>query len=210
VYSSLRLSGPACVASSASSSTAPMRYTRGEDNGYTVERSDWLPSVPAAGPLGAIAGGPVYHITGKFDGATKPLVNESAAVIGVDTAADEPNGYPAWVSPFVSGLHMTSARTMDFLGTATWSASESPVAGLGCMVVDFMLGTGVAVYNNPLPVGLGTLTSGLMTPNPQAAELIGQINDAVTGVVDKVASDPTVDALLGQVLGLLPGVPALP
>ena len=202
VYSSLRLAGGPCVANTASSATAPGRFTRKEDNGYTVTKSDLLPKVPAVGPLGAIAGGPVYHVTGTF----KPdaLVNTASAVIGVDTATNEPNGYPVWIQPFISSpMHVAKPKTMDFVGTATWSASETPVAQ-GCLVVDFMLGTGVAVYDNPLPVGLGTILDPLATPSPEAQQLTDAVTNVVDQVTGKITADPTVSALLTQITDLLP------
>ena len=201
IYSSLRLTGGACASNSANSSTAPERYTRKEDNGYTVTRSDLLPDVPKAGPLGALVGGPVYHVTGKFK--SDALLNTATAVIGTDTAADEPNGYPVWVNPFLSGIHTAHPRTMDFLGTGTWSASESPILA-GCLVVDFLLGTGVAVYNNPLPVGLGTIFDPLATPNANAEKLTDAVNQAVDQVVGTATANPTVSALLTQITALLP------
>ena len=157
------------MANSASSTDGPTRYTRNEDNGYVVNKTDLLPEVPGVGPLEAIVGGPVYSIRGKFTGSGNPVANISSAVVGLDTAADEPNGYPVWISPFVSGVRTGAPKTMDFLGTATWSASEAPVPVLGgCLVVDFMLGTGVAVYDNPLPVGLGSLIDVVGKPSPSS------------------------------------------
>lgn len=199
VYAALR-SGVPCTAGSASSTTAPQRYTPSAGAGYTVQKSDLLPSVPSVGALGALAGGPVYHIVGNFPGPA--LVNTSAAALGVDTAAGEPNGYPVWIEPFVSAGHVTAPRTMDFLGTATWSAAERPLLG-SCLVTDLMLGTGVALYDNPLPVGFGTLLDPLYTPNATAAALLDQVDAAVQQVVDAAAGDPTVAGLLTQVTSLL-------
>ena len=211
IYSSLRLGGDTCVANSASSGNDVDRFTRNEDNGYTVTRTDLAPEVPAVGPVGLIASGPIYHINGRFN--RDALVNISTAPIGVDTAGDEPSGYPAWVSPFVSGVNTASPRTFDYLGTATWAASESPIPVLGgCLVIDFMFGTGVAVLNNPLPVGLGTLLDLTSEPNPDAAALFASIDTAVADVLGSVTSNPEVDALLGSLLsGLaLPEVPSAP
>jgi hypothetical protein len=199
------LSSESCTGQSGDSdesTAAPDRYQRTLPTGYTVTKSDLVPEVPKAGALGAIVGGPVYHIVGKFGpGAT---VNTTGAVIGVDTAADEPNGYPAWIEPFLSGTRLATAKTFDFLGTATWSASESSLGALGCLSVNFMLGTGVAVLNNPLNVGLGTIFDPLATPNPAAQQLTDTVNDAVDKVVSSVTSNPTVDALLGELLAALP------
>ena len=209
IYSSLRLTGGACAGNASSSSAANDRYRRNEDNGYTVTKTDLAPRVPSVGPLGAIVGGPVYHVRGDFTGAATPLVNTASAVIGVDTATDEPNGYPVWVQPFVSApMHAAKPRTMDYVGTATWSASESPVAS-GCLVVDFLVGTGVAVFNNPLPVGLGSLIDAVGEPSPEAAALSGAVDAAVADVVGQVTSDPQVDAVLGTVLDAL-ALPSVP
>ena len=201
------LGGPTCTATAGDSdpnTAAPDRYAPSSDSGYTVRRSDLLPNVPRIGVLGALVGGPIYNIAGDFVGAATPLVNTSSAIIGVDTAADEPNGYPIWIEPFVSSPnHVTAAREMDFLGTATWSASETPVTGLGCLTVDFMLGAGVALYNNPLPVGFATLP--IWDPqNPAVADLMAQINAAIQGVADEVGANPTVNDVLQQVLDALP------
>jgi len=92
---------------------------------------------------------------------------------------------------------------MDFLGTATWSASESNLLGQ-CLVVDFMLGTGVAVFNNPLPVGLGTLFGPLYKPSPAGEQLNNAVNSAIQQATDPVTTNPTVAALLEQLLGALP------
>ena len=125
-------------------------------------------------------------------------------MIGVDTAADEPNGYPVWISPFISGVRTGAPKTMDFLGTATWSASETPILA-GCLVVDFMLGTGVAIYDNPLPVGLGSLIDVVGTPSPQLEALqdVGR-HGRLSGSSTTVTSNPIVDSLLGGLLALLP------
>jgi hypothetical protein len=194
------LTSTSCVANSGSSVTTPQGYTQHSGVGYTVSAAN-LPSIPAVGPLGAIASGPIYHIVGNFPGAS--LSNTASAVIGIDSAADEPNGYPVWIEPFVASGHVSSPKTLDFLGTATWSASESPLLG-GCLVIDAMLGTGVALYNNPLPVGFGTLLAPVFTPNAATAQLTSEINAAVQGAVTQVTANPTVSNLLTQLVGGLP------
>ena len=202
--------GGTCTATSGDSSpttAAPDRYVHTADVGYTVRRSDLLPDVPRIGVVGALVGGPIYNIEGDFEGVPgdpAALVNTSSAIIGADTAADEPNGYPIWIEPFVSSPnHVTAARKMDFLGTATWSASETPLTGIGCLTVDFMLGAGVAIYNNPLPVGFKDIP--IWDPqDPAVVALMQQINAAVQSAADQVGSNPTVNDLLTQILGLLP------
>lgn len=178
---------------------APDRYTPTSDAGYTVERSDLLPDVPRVGAVGALVGGPIYHIEGDFVTSGSTILNTSTAVIGVDTAAGEPNGYPVWVEPFLSSpANVTAARTMDFIGTATWSASETNLGALGCLSVNFMLGAGVALYNNPLDIGFGDIP--IWDPaSPAVADLMAQINAAVQGAVDEVTTNPTVADLLEQI-----------
>jgi hypothetical protein len=204
IYARLAGTCTATAGDSSPTTAAPDRYTHTSDVGYTVRRSDLLPNVPRIGVLGALVGGPIYNIEGDFEGVGTALVNTSSAIIGVDTAADEPNGYPIWIEPFISSPnHVTGARKMDFLGTATWSASETPVAGVGCLTVDFLLGAGVALYNNPLPVGFGTLP--IWDPaDPAVADLMAQINGAVQDAADQVGSNPTVNDVLQRILDLLP------
>jgi hypothetical protein len=197
----IKLSSTTCTTSSATSATAPLSYTPSTGYGYTVTRTA-LPSVPAVGPLGAIAGGPIYHITGKF--AAGALANTASAVIGVDTAADEPNGYPVWIEPFVASGHVASPKTLDFLGTATWSASESSLGALGCLSADALLGTGVAIYNNPLPVGFGTLLDPTLDATPTTDALNAQINTAVQTVLDTATANPVVSGVLNSLLAGLP------
>jgi hypothetical protein len=205
IYSHLRLSGAACVTNEASSADGDRRFTPNEDAGYTVRTSDLLPSVPAVGPLAAIVGGPIFSIEGDFVGATAPLINTASAVIGVDTAAGEPNGYPVWVEPFLSSpTHVASPKRMDYLGTATWSASEGPIAGIGCLSVNFMLGTGVAIFDNPVRVGFDELVDAATKPNPTVRAVITAVDAAANGAINDVTANPTVAGVLEQVVGALP------
>jgi hypothetical protein len=202
IYADLDLANP-CAANAADSSTEPNRYTPNTGYGYTVSKSDLLPEVPAVGPLGAIVGGPIYHITGKFKSGV--LVNTASAIIGADTAFDEPNGYPVWVEPFLSSpAHVATPTKLDFIGTATWSASESPVSTIGCITFDLLLGTGVAVFDNPLPVGFGTVFDQVDNPSPAAERLSDAVNDAVELVVGQASANPAVEGLLNQIVALLP------
>jgi len=194
----------ACTNRTATNTSVPARFTPAVPYGWTVEKSDVLPNVPAAGPLGTIAGGPLFHITGKMrTPAQGSLIDTYSSVLGLDSAANEPNGYPVWLEPFVAAGAVSSPNTFEFLGTATWSASESNVLG-SCLVVDFMLGTGVAIYNNPLPVSLGTLFGPLYQPSPAGEQLNNAINAAIQQATDPVTTNPTVAALLEQLLGALP------
>lgn len=212
IYSHLRLTGPACATNSASSANGDLRYRANEDAGYVVRTSDYLPEVPTAGPLGALVGGPVYSVTGDFVGSTAPLINTASAVIGADTAIDAPSGSPVWVSPFLDSPNVATPKTMDFLGTGTWSASEGPILGTGCLSVNFLLGTGVAVHDNPLHVGLQDALDLATQPNPQMALFLDKVETAVTQVTDMVTTNPLVASTLDQILALLPlsSVPALP
>lgn len=206
IYAHLRTSGAGCVTNTASSANGDRRFTPNEDAGYNVRTSDLLPSVPAVGPLAAIVGGPIFSIEGDFVGATTPLINTASAVIGVDTASGEPNGYPVWVEPFLSSpTHVASPKRMDFLGTATWSASETPVIpGLGCLSVNFMLGTGVAIFDNPVRVGFDELVNVATKPNPTVRAVITAVDAATNQALADVTANPTVAALLEQVVGSLP------
>jgi hypothetical protein len=205
IYANLRLSGGACVANAASSANGDRRYTPNEDSGYNVRTSDLLPSVPAVGPLAAITGGPVFSIEGDFVGANAPLVNTASAVIGVDTADNEPHGYPVWVEPFVSSpTHVANPKRMDFLGTATWSASESPIGTTGCTSVDFMVGTGVAIFDNPVRIGFDELVDAATQPNPTVRSVITAVDSAANGAINDVTANPVVAHLLEQVVGSLP------
>jgi hypothetical protein len=194
--------GGTCTSRSASSGAGSAGFTPSNGIGYTVQQSDLLPAIPQVGPLGALVGGPIYHITGNFGGTV--LADTAGAVIGLDTSDGGFAGYPVWLEPFLGSGHMIAPRTMDFLGTATWSASETSLGSFGCLSTDFLLGAGVAVYNNPLPVGFGTLLSPAFTPSPAAATLINAINTAVQGVVTQVGTNPLVGSLLTQIVGALP------
>lgn len=205
IYSNVRTSGGACVTNTASSAAGDRRYTPNEDSGYTVRTTDLTPAVPRVGPLGAIVGGPVWSIFGDFRSASTQLVNTASAVIGVDTAANEPNGYPVWIEPFLSSPnHVASPKTMDYLGTATWSASETPLFGTGCLVVDFMVGTGAAIFDNPLAYGFEDLIDPISNQNTAMRGVMQAVDDAVQSVVDQVVANPTVSSVLTTVIGQLP------
>ena len=193
-----------CTARSATNTSANPRFTPSGAYGWNVERSDLIPDVPAAGPLGTIAGGPVFHIFGKMrTPAQGALADTFSAVLGADTAANEPNGYPVWLEPFVAAGAVASPRSVEFLGTATWSASETPIL-TSCLNIDFFLGTGVAVYNNPLGVTVAQLLSPLYKPSAQGAQLNAALKSALQQATDPVTTNPQVSALLSQILGALP------
>jgi len=100
---------------------------------------------------------------------------------------------------------VTAAKTFDFMGTATWSASETSLGSLGCLVTDFMLGTGVALLNNPFPAyGLGTIFDPAAKPSVTGEKLTDAVNAAVAQAVGQASANPTVSALLTQLTALLP------
>ena len=200
VYADLRLDGGVCTTRSGSSATG--RYTPSAPDGYTVKESDGIPPVPGVGPLGALTGGPVWHITSTpRPGA---LVNIASAAVGVDSAAGEPNGYPVWVAPFVSGINTAEPTTsFEFVGTGTWTSSQTAIGSNGCLVANGLVGTGVTLLDNPLPAGLGTLMDGLTQPSPEMRKVYDGVLDAVLEAVEPITSNEAVDATLNQVLGLL-------
>lgn len=205
VYSTLRLDGPACVRTSASSAAGDRRYTKGEPTGYDVTTVDGVPALPKLGALGALVGGPVHLVRGTF--GSNALVNTASAVVGADTAPGAPNGSPLWVNPLSGGIHVEKPRTMEFIGTGTWSASEAPLGALGgCITIDLLLGTGVAVFDNPLSVGLKNLTDPVTQPSPEAAKLGQAVTDAVEQVTDGATTLPVVSDALTNLVGALPGV----
>ncbi len=109
------------------------------------------------------------------------------------------------MEPFISSpTHVANPRRMDYLGTATWSASEGPIAGLGCLSVNFMLGTGVAIFDNPVRVGFDELVDAATKPNPAARSVITAVDTAANQAINDVTSNPAVADLLGQVVGSLP------
>jgi hypothetical protein len=180
---------------SGSNATTPNGFVPQIPDGLTVTRTA-LPPVPTVGPLGAIVSGPIYNITGTF--STGALVNTASALVGLDTAPDQPGGYPVWVEPFIGSGHKTSPLKMDFLGTATWATSETPSGG-GCVVFDGFLGTGVALYNNPLPVGFSSLLP-LLKPSAATDTLEAEIESAAQSAINQATANPTVTATLSTLL----------
>ena len=209
VYAALGGTCEATAGDSDPNTPAPDRYTNTAGWGYTVQKSDLVPDVPRVSPADSLGiGGPIYHIRGDFSGPTLLAMNNTLA--GVNTLSGEPNGYPVWIEALgLAGSPLlgdnTPAKTMDFLGTALWSASETPTV-IGCTTVDFMLGTGVAVYNAPADVFTALP---LWTPNPGAEAVKTAIDSAVADVVAQVTTNPVVAGLLEQVVGAVP-LPDLP
>lgn len=178
---------------------------------YRVAQSDLLPDVPTPGALGTLVGGPIYSVSGKFNTANGESV--SSAILGVDTAAGEPNGYPVWINPLISGINSAKASNIDFLGTLVGGAPLANIVtdlgSLGCLRVGSFLGTGVAILNNPFTVGLKDVFDPLTTPNPAVNELVDSIGTAADEVVDSVLTAPLVADLLGTIIAELPtAVPA--
>ena len=206
-----------CTAGSKSSAAGDLRFTRTVADGYTVEKSDLLPDVPAVAGLDALGvGGPIFHIDGRFK--TPALVGLGGTLAGVTVDAAglrrEVTVPPTVEDPVLSAHYLLDAATaikvpkmkkMDYLGTATWAASETDASILGCVVVDFMLGIGVQLNNNPLPIGFGNIP--IWKQSPGAAALMASINAAVANVVGQVTGNPTVAGILAQITGQLPPLP---
>ena len=174
---------------------APDTFTPTNGIGMKVERTDYLPVVPKVGPVGAIVGGPIYHITGNFP-ADGGVADTSTAIVGLDTAPDQPQGYPVWIAP-VAGVNAAAPRLMDFIGTATWSASQTNIL-FGCLHIGFMLGTGIQINNNPLPFGFGNVP--IWTSDALFAAIMSPINAQIQAAVDQAAGNPQVSGVLDQVL----------
>jgi hypothetical protein len=173
--------------------------------GYTVRKSDLLIDAPTAAGLDALGvGGKVWHIEGDFQGPASPLltpVRTETVLAGVDVSPGDAKNLITPEALLTAPLRTVSPRTMDFLGTATWTASETNIAG-ACLTVDFALGAGVAINNNPLPIGWGTLP--IWAENANAASLTAAINAAIVSATTQVTTNPTVAALLEQILGAVP------
>ena len=205
--------GGACpggtVGDSDPNTPAPDRYTPLRGVGYTVEKSDYVPDIPPVAGLDALGvGGPVYHIEGKFLQEPGTLVNVVTNLVGVDTRADEPNGYPVWINALGlagSPINTVSPNRMDFLGTAAWSASETDLGAAGCLTTDFMLGAGVAIYNNPLPIGFGDIP--IWKQNDAAAGLKAAIDAAIAQVLGQATTNPLLAPILELIQGSLPELP---
>jgi hypothetical protein len=172
---------------------------------YRVRGTDLVPDVPKPGVLGALVGGPVRNVSATFPTGSgyAPI---TTAILGVDSASGEPNGLPIWVEPIVSGVNAAATRNIDFIGTlAGDTVLDTNVDVLGtCLRLGGFIGAGVAVINNPLPVGLKDVFDPLTTPNPAVAPLVDAVSDAVDSAVNSVATNATVASLLSSLLAQVP------
>lgn len=195
----------------AGSSADGVGYQRTAPVGYTVRESDLLPRIPTAAGLDALGvGGKVWNIEGEFRGVT-PVVHLAGALAGAESSTSVPL-LDADLLEVHRLLDAAAAigdprvpREMDFLGTAMWSASETAVPLVGCLTVDFMIGVGVNLLNNPLPVGLGDLP--IWAENPSAAALMAAVDGALADAVAEVTANPIVADVLDRILALVPEVP---
>jgi hypothetical protein len=172
---------------------------------YRVRGTDLVPDVPSPGPLGALVGGPVRNVSATFPvgPSYSPI---TTAALGVDTAAGEPNGLPIWIEPIVSGVNASKTQNIDFIGTLVGDTVLDiavPVSTT-CIRLGGFIGAGVAVVNNPLPVGLKDLFDPLTTPNPALAPLVDAVGTAVDSAVDSATTNPAVAGLLSSLLALVP------
>lgn len=191
-----------CLSHSATSSSTPpgTSFTSSSGAGLTVQEAN-LPAIPSVNPaLGAIAGGPIWHITGNTRSVAGENLLEAEIGAGVDLTGTLGTPYPAYVVPFLNPAVAIAPYNSDFLGVGTWTASEAPFTASSCLLEEGYLGTGIALYNNPLPVGFGTLLSPLFKPNANTAKLYAEIETAVNKVTTQISSNPTVSAVLGDIL----------
>jgi hypothetical protein len=195
----------ACTTQSASSAAGDDGFKRTAPFGFTVERTSLVPNLPTAAGLEALGvGGPIWHIKGDFQtlaSPTAPVTAISTAARGVDVS---PGETPlASASLLVTGApHVVAPRTTDFIGTANWTMNETSLGALGCLSIGGFLGAGVALNNNPLPIGFGNLP--IWKTSPALDSLNAAITSAVQGVVDQATTLPVVADLLTQILGLVP------
>ena len=197
-----------CTAGTKTSTAGDLRTTRTVSSGYTVRKSDLLIDVPHVNALTSAlgAGGPIFNIQGQF--ADAPLVQLNGTLVGADVSTDtfDQGVTEAVEQPLLSAHYLLDAasalatpplKSMDYIGTATWAASETDTVILGCLVVDFMLGVGVSINNSILPLGWGTLP--IWDENPAAASLTSALNLAIADAATQVTTNPTVAGLLDQI-----------
>ena len=147
--------------------------------------------------------GKLKHISGKIPANSGGHI----VAVGVDTDYDAASGLPLHL-PLASTPGLVPDSGIDFVGSATVLLNaELCVPGLGCFGGAGMLGTGVATFGkNPLPVNLGSL------PFVWGDELglgaaMAPVDGLVSDLTESVLTNPAVTDLLGQVTGLLPGLP---
>ncbi len=189
---------------------APDRFATRSHRGYAVKRSDIVPNLPALGLAdGLVPSGPLYSIKADYRGpGTSAPINLHTPAIGVSTAPDEPNGLPAWIAP-VSGVPLGSDAVMDFLGFASWSASETCDETV-CSGVDTMLGIGVGLFSaQPLPLSFADIPL-LWEPNAAAADVHAQLNAVLSEVLSMVLGNETVAGILDPIVDQVLGVVEIP
>jgi hypothetical protein len=160
-----------------------------------------LPALPVAGAPTSLPVGDVFHVE-----TVGSLAGVFATVIGASTEEDAPTGLPVWVAP-VDGVPLVeSPERFEFLGTGSWSSTYNDLV-ITCLNTSTVIGVGVALVNNPLPLGLGDLvrnTNPLVAPVLRA--VMAQVNLAVGELTGELTANPTVQGLLEQVLGAVAGV----
>lgn len=141
--------------------------------------------------------GDIFHVE-----TTPGTAGTLITAIGADTDEGAPSGNPFWTAPLE--IHTSAPARWEFLGTGTWVNSYTNLL-VTCLNVSAVIGVGIGVTNNPLkPLGIGLaeavrLTTPLLKPFTQP--LLAIINDAVGTTL----ADPTVAALLEQVLAAASG-----
>jgi hypothetical protein len=184
--------------------------------GYRVSDSELIPQLDLTGAPASVAGlaallgvgGPVKRVTGHWpQGAGSHTITP----LSVDTAADEPNGLPVWL-PVVSGTGPALPdHSIDFAGLGTVVTTEQCIAPIPILapqgaVIGFglLLGTGVALFDNPLPIGLDDIPLIWDHQDPQVIALRDQVSAAINSVTTQVLANSTVQSVLDQVIAAIP------
>ncbi len=143
-------------------------------------------------------GGPLFYL--KASGPRPLGFNLWLHALGVDTDEDAPSGLPAWVLP-VDGVRTMAPRTFEFIGTGSWSSSETSLGPTACFVQGGFTGIGVGLSNNPLKLGLDGLVRNLNPVLvPLVKPLMAQVNLAVAQLTGEVTANPTIQDLIAQVV----------
>ena len=147
--------------------------------------------------------GKLKHITGKIPANSGGHI----VAIGVDTDYDATSGLPLHL-PLASTLGLVPDSGIDFVGSATVLLNaELCIPGLGCFGGAGLLGTGVATFGkSPLPVNLGSLPL-IWGDELGLGAAMAPVDSLVSDLTASVLTNPAVTDLLGQVTGLLPGLP---
>ena len=124
----------------------------------TVTESALVPATPPvllpppATVLAFDVGGTLKHIVGDYEFGAHTA--GTLAGSNVDTAPGASNGAPVWLPVVSSGL--VTDTSIDFLGHAILVQGEFCIFGY-CVAVGGLLGDGVMLFDNTLPLGLPSI-----------------------------------------------------